>query len=158
MARPRKPTTLHLVQGTGRKHRMNPAEPQIAAYTPADVPPPPDHLGEYAAAAWRRLAPVLAGMGLLSPADELAFERLCGCVGEVHAANAALVGYGSDTYATVGTNGQALRRSHPEVAIRADADRRLKGWLSEMGLTPAARSRVSISDSAGIDPLARYFS
>jgi phage terminase small subunit len=42
-----------------------------------------------------------------------------------------------------------MLRSHPAVAIVADADRRYAMWLSKFGLTPSDRSRVSaaISDT-----------
>jgi phage terminase small subunit len=34
-------------------------------------------------------------------------------------------------------------RARPEVAMIADADRRIMMWMSKFGLTPADRSRVS---------------
>ena len=48
-------------------------------------------------------------------------------------------------------------RTRPEVAIRADADRRFRAYLVEFGLTPAARSKVKISDQKAKDPRARFF-
>jgi hypothetical protein len=40
----------------------------------------------------------------------------------------------------------------------ADADRRFKGWLTEFGLSPAARGKVKVIDGDGeADPLDKYF-
>src|SRR3712207_9351656 len=48
-----------------------------------------------------------------------------------------------------------FRSAHPAVALAADADRRLKSWLNEFGLTPASRSRVSASTEPDSNPLDR---
>lgn len=168
--RPRKPTTLKLVTGTEKPCRANPAEPQ-----PPPAPTgmaPPRHLSPRAVDAWHRLAPMLDAMGVLTVADELALERLCECYAELEEARASLArpvlasgkdgepveiaAAGQVTYVTHSANGSMVR-ARPEVAAIAEADRRLKGYLAEFGLTPSTRSRVKAEGGGERDPLDAYF-
>ena len=153
MARPRKPTVLHLVQGTARVGRHNPtAEP-----TPMrGIPDAPEYLTRMAAEAWRRLTPVLDTMGVLTIADAFALERLCECYSEIrqHAESVELEG---PTYQTKTVTGEHMTKANPAVAMRADADRRFAMYLGQFGLTPAARTKVSMTDGKQADPLERYF-
>jgi hypothetical protein len=48
-------------------------------------------------------------------------------------------------------------RARPEVALRADADMRLRAYLNDFGLMPAVRSKVQARGTAGSGPLDRYF-
>lgn len=165
MARPRKPTHLKLVQGNPGKRALPDAEPQPA---PATGEPPPG-LSPAALAAWDRLFALLGPMGVITEADADALVRLCECYAEIQAASESLArpmldkageeiaAAGSLTYVTYSANG-AMLRSRPEVAVRADAERRFQHWLSAFGLTPAARSKVSVpGGGAKRDPLAHYF-
>jgi P27 family predicted phage terminase small subunit len=47
------------------------------------------------------------------------------------------------TYETVNTGGSVMVRARPEVAQRSEAHRHLQSLLAELGLTPAARSKVT---------------
>jgi len=47
-----------------------------------------------------------------------------------------------------------MRRSRPEIADIADADRRFCMWLSRFGMTPADRSRVSAAMPESGNPFA----
>ena len=48
--------------------------------------------------------------------------------------------------------------SHPAVAVMQDADRRIKAWVAEFGMTPSARSRVKPCEERGTDAAEKYFS
>jgi P27 family predicted phage terminase small subunit len=72
---PRKPTHLKLLQGNPGKRRLNRNEPQPLK-APA-VPEPPGYLNGHAAAEWRRIAPELYHMGLLTIADETVLGVYC---------------------------------------------------------------------------------
>ena len=146
--RPRKPTHLKLVTGTLQNCRANKEEP-----TPQrGIPTAPAHLSAFAAAAWPHVSKVLDDMGVLSDADAIALEGLCEAYAELRRARAALQQLGSDTYETVGKDGNSMRRAYPEVAMMQDADRRLQSWLSKFGLTPADRSRVSSTKASNDNP------
>jgi P27 family predicted phage terminase small subunit len=102
------------------------------------------------------LAPMLDRMGVLTLADGFALERLCECYAEIreHQTTLALLG---STYDTKSVAGEPMTRARPEVAMRSDADRRFAAYLAQFGLTPAARTKVKVSDGAQADPLERYF-
>ncbi len=154
MARPRKPSHLKLVTGTARADRMNPNEPKPVAL--ADLAPPPS-MTTRATNAWRKLAPLLQRMGVLTEADTLALMQLCEAYAEILSARAALRDRGGPTYETTTVQGGRMVRTYPEVAMLADADRRFLQYLAAFGLTPASRSKVSANPDAGKDPLAEYF-
>lgn len=154
MARPRKPTHLKLVAGTARKDRLTPGEPKL----PPAALPCPEHLSSKARGAWDRVAPLLHRMGVLTEADALALEQLCGAYATILHCQAVLAEFGDLSYASAKPDGGTMRRPHPEVAILADADRRFRLYLTDFGLTPSSRSRVSVTAPGDPDNLAGYFS
>lgn len=166
MARPRKPLHLKLISGTVRPDRENPDAPTPAVGKP--VMPP--HLTGDARDAWTRFAALLDRMGVLSVADGMALERLCQCYAEIRAFERIIAAAGGPSYqppatdkhahALVGPDGAAIMglvRMRPEVSALADADRRFKSWLSEFGLTPAARGKVKTVEAVASDPADEYF-
>lgn len=165
MPTPKKPTRLKLVTGTYRADRATPNEPQPAR---ASAEPPPG-LSAGALAAWGRLFPVLHRMGVVTEADAAALARMCECCAEMQAATESLARpvldldgtevapAGSLTYTTRSASGGVMVRTRPEVAARAAAERRFQHWLTQFGLTPAARSRVSAVGEREKDPADEYF-
>jgi P27 family predicted phage terminase small subunit len=141
-----------LIQGNAGKRPLNGAEPQ----PPREIPPPPEHMTADGRLAWDRLAPMLGQMGVLTTADAIALERLCGCYGEVRRLQTILEIEGG-TYETKTVSGDFMIRARPERAMLGDADRRLRGYLIEFGLTPAARSKVRAEGGGKPDPLDSYF-
>ncbi|MDO9711981.1 phage terminase small subunit P27 family [Paracraurococcus lichenis] len=148
--RPRKPTEIKVVTGTLQNYRANPNEPKPDRL----VPMMPQHMSPHARAAWPYVCEVLDNMGVLTMADGIALEGLCEAYGDMRRGREALTRLGSDTYETVGKDGNAMRRAYPEVAMVQDADRRLQSWLSKFGLTPADRSRVSARAAQTDNPFA----
>lgn len=155
MGRPRKPTPLKVLEGTDRKDRANPREPKPTDLS-ADAAPP-GWLNEYGKQAWGDLLPVLRGMGVITIADPTAFALLCDALGEYITARAWVQEH-EDTYAVASQDGQLTWRKRPEVEIAQDAWRRAKTMLTEFGLTPAARSRVSGKTADPGDPLEKWMS
>lgn len=168
MARPKKPSHLKLVTGTERKSRVNSAEPK-----PTKAPRlAPAGLPDAVARAWRLYVPRLDRMGVLSDSDVPAVLALCHAHAEREAARAALAEDfltptgaviakgGVTTYATMSSTGGMMLRTRPEVALVADADRRVMAYLSQFGLTPASRSKVTSGgggDEKPGDPAAEFF-
>ena len=154
MARPRKPTALKVVGGTDRPGREVPDQPEPAPLLDLT---PPSHLSDNARACWARLAQMLADMGVLTVADLIGFERMCCTYAELQAADYAIEMLGDTTYETKSAKDGFMRRAHPEVAQRADAERRFLAYLSQFGLTPAARTKVSAPGAKKADALSRFF-
>lgn len=149
MGRPRKPTQLKVLEGTARKDRSNPAEP---------TPPvagvherPPVWLRASSRPWWRRIRPLLVQMQVMTGADPVALGLLCDALADYVAARKVIEVKGS-TFETVGDAGLMVRQ-RPEVYIAADAWRRSKLMMTEFGLTPASRAKVSAADVGSIDPL-----
>ena len=117
---------------------------------------------------------ILDEMGVLTRADVFAVEVLCEALADHRACGetirecaasaraAAKAGEESDFtadgryYRTINQAGGVMWRAHPAVALRADADRRVKAWCAEFGLTPSARSRI-VSNEGERDEIAQRF-
>lgn len=151
--RPRKPNHLHLVQGTNRASRHDLAN---APQPVADCPPSPDHLTPLAKEAWDRFVPLIYGMGILTTVDGAALERGCEAYAEIRETSRVLELEGF-TYQTKTITGEVMWRARPEFAQRADADRRFAAFLSQFGLTPAARTKVKVNNGPKNDPIDKYF-
>jgi P27 family predicted phage terminase small subunit len=72
---------------------------------------------------------------------------------EIEALSAVIDDLGR-TYSTTATSGDKLMRARPEVALRNEAMRHAQSLLSEFGLTPAARSKVSAGRPKETNPFA----
>ncbi|TVP11794.1 phage terminase small subunit P27 family [Shewanella sp. KCT] len=145
-----KPTELKLVTGNAGKRPLNENEPKPSS----DIPRMPSHLPPRAKAVWKRLCKLLSDMGVLTLADALALERLCDIYAEIIELQKDIAKNGR-TYESIrpmddvpgpGAMEQYLIKPNPAVGMLADADRRFKSYLVEFGLTPAARTKIQISN------------
>jgi len=148
------PSHLKLVRGNPGRRPLNAAEPKVKRARPSA----PEHMSDRGRETWGYVSGLLDRMGILSEVDAVALELLCEAYADYLAARAELKAFGSETYATETANGDKMYRSHPAVAQRNDADRRIRGWLAEFGMTPSARTRVKADgQSEQDDPAAAYF-
>jgi len=146
------PTALKIATGNPGKRAINRGDAKIKA----GIPQPPDDVPDDVRRAWFTLCPLLFSMGVLTPADAIALERLCYCYAEVRQLEAEIAEKGRNQ--EVETNsGDVMERQRPAVAQLADADRRLKSYLVEFGLTPAARSKVNVSEPEKPSNATNYF-
>jgi P27 family predicted phage terminase small subunit len=91
-------------------------------------------------------------MGVLSTADRTALALLCDALAAYVEAKVQVAEEGS-TYETENEAGSRMVRKHPAVEVGGDAARFAKTLLTEFGLTPAARAKVSRVESGTKDPL-----
>lgn len=116
MARPRKPTQLHVISGSAKKHpdrmREREGEPAVEGADLRDMEAP-DHLDRMHADLWNELRGHLHAR-VSSDQDAIAFEALVRLVMVMRLGNAAAADYA-----------------------------RLQAYLGEFGMTPASRSKVS---------------
>jgi P27 family predicted phage terminase small subunit len=148
--RPPKPTNLHIIQGTFEKSRHS--KRKDVAFTRLNkAPPAPEHLSYAAAEEWRRLAPILVGNGIMSALDTFALERLCDTLVEIQELR-AIIAKNGHTYG----NGDLLK-ANPAVAMLSDADRRLLSWLTQFGLTPSSRTKITpLPEAKPVNPIDRF--
>lgn len=153
----RKPTPSHLklVKGNPGRRPMNAQEPKPSRSRPSA----PAHMSDKARETWGYVSGLLDRMGILTDIDAVAVEVLCEAYADFLAARAMLKAFGSNYYTTINEAGSEMHRVHPAVADVKDADRRIRAWLAEFGMTPSARSRVKTNgeEDDQADPAAAYF-
>jgi P27 family predicted phage terminase small subunit len=147
------PTAIKKALGNPGRRPLNRSESK----SDQEIPPAPKHLSQKARKTWDRVSVILNDMGVLTIADGIALEMLCEAYADYLLARDELEAFGSNFYETVNAQGGVMHRAHPAVAVMQDADRRIRAWLSEFGITPSARSRGKIDPPAEPDPADRYF-
>jgi P27 family predicted phage terminase small subunit len=128
-----KPTRLKALEGTLRSDRRNPNEPE----TKPAIPRCPTHLGSEAKREWRRLAPQLARLGLLSKIDREALALFCQAWARWVEAEEALKRYG---VMVKSPNGFPMQS--PYLAVANKAMEQMRALLAEFGMSPSSRTRV----------------
>ena len=132
-----KPVHLKALEGNPGKRPLkgDNAKPRSVA------PDCPDWLSAEAKAEWKRLAPELERLGLLTLLDRAAFSCYCQSFGHWVQAQRVLREHGM-MYVTA--SGRV--RERPEVAIAGSSLKLMRAFAVEFGLTPSSRSRFSLPD------------
>lgn len=123
MPRRRTPNHLKIVRNTAQPVRMRPEELAFAPIT-GDIQPP-DWLEVHAMKEWKRIVPILQRKRVLSEADLSALAMMCMLHGKI------------------------VKASIGGVEVHAADTAQLRLYLSEFGLTPAARTRVAAQSGNG---------
>ena len=144
-----KPTNLKIVTGNPGKRPLNDREPKPKAA----IPESPSHLSRRAKAEWRRVSKELKTLGLLTRLDRAALAAYC-------EAWATWV----EASEKVQETGRVIRAPsgypviNPYVSIANKALNQMYRFMTEFGMTPASRSRLSVSaDEERTDPAEKYF-
>ena len=128
-----KPTAIRQLEGNRGKRAWNHDEPM----PPDALPRCPEHLSEVARREWRRVARTLHAMGVLTSIDRAALAAYCQAYGRWVEAEEKL----KETPALYKTASGYVQQS-PWLTI-ANKQLELMGrYMTELGMTPAARSRV----------------
>ena len=149
-----RPTPTPLLQLRGsRRGSANPNEPQPIGYS--EPPPPPAWLLDNAQREWSRVVAALIVCRVLRPVDEQVLAAYCQAYARWREADEWLTENGSTVVLRDKDGLVKYVQQVPQVAIsRAERTAMLKA-AAELGLTPAARSRVraDFTDEAPADPL-----
>lgn len=140
MARGRKPlpSKLKLLRGNPGKRPINENEPKPEAAIP-DIPP---ELDAVAAAEWERVCPELAAIGVLTKLDRSALSAYCQSWSQwLHAIEKM------KTHGPVVKAPSGFPIQNPYFAIANSALKQMKAFLTEFGMTPSSRSRISVGDN-----------
>jgi P27 family predicted phage terminase small subunit len=140
------PTHLKLLRGNPGGRPLNRNEPQPP---PVETTEPPDYLIGHAADEWRRIAPGLRALGLLTALD-------------IHVLAAFCVSYGrwretEEVIADLRKQESVLSslivegRINPLVKLSHLMAREMLRYAGEFGFTPATRSRISLGISCDDD-------
>jgi P27 family predicted phage terminase small subunit len=123
---------------------LNLQEPVYAPGTPEK----PAWLNRDAAGEWDRLVALLREGRVLTTADGGILTACCLAFSELKTNELAIQQYQSDAYKTTDQLGNVLWKTRPEAVRREVARRQYVSFLSEIGQTPASRSKVkSLSPS-----------
>ena len=145
-----KPTALKLLEGNPGKRPLNDREP---------VPPRatlkcPAWLLPEAKKEWKRLAPALEAMGVLTMADLTAFAGYCQAYARWKEAEEFITQHG-----TIFKTPSGYVQQVPQVSIAQQNLKIMQSFCSEFGLTPATRARIiagaGSEDGASEDPMER---
>jgi len=152
---PKTPTVVRLLRGNPGHRPINRNEPQPTR--PAAVPEPPEYLLPYAIDEWRRLAPELYHMRLLTVLDLTLFAVYCQNYARWRLAEETLATMAARDPRTHGllirtTDGNARR--NPLVKIAADAAADMVTYASQFGMGAAARARISAG--IGFEPPSKF--
>jgi P27 family predicted phage terminase small subunit len=155
-----KPTHLKLLEGEVNKHRINFDEPKP---TP-EAPKCPVWLSKEGRKEWKRLAPEMERLGLLTKADFAMFAAYCSAVGKLAWAEREIKkrrNYElkkiktqnlkeSEVPTTGGMVDQAETKKGyttlPAVWIYNKSLEQIRSFGSEFGLSPSSRTRIKTSD------------
>ena len=148
---PRTPKKILEMRGSWlAKKRQNEPEPT------AGIPEPPGHLSEEVRVIYYDFAKIINEMQVLTLADKAGLMALAETYKERIRAQAVIDKQGL-TLKEKKEWGWVYYKN-PMVPILQDADRRLRFWLCEFGLTPASRTRVKLNarDKGKEHPAAKY--
>lgn len=145
---PAKPTAQKRREGTYRKDRAPTREPAPTA----GVPPCPPGISTDldARGCWERLVPELTRLKLLTLLDGPALEGLCRAYAVAVKADRKLRQHGVIVKTPWGL------QQNPAVTISRSAWAEVRRFAAEFGLSPAARSRVSVPKGSEADPAEQF--
>lgn len=152
------PTTLKLLNGNPGRRPLNDREPQ---FTPAGVKPPA-WLTRRAKVEWKRVAPELQAMGMLTTVDQAALASFCTAVSDVEEytrlinregrmVRIPLVKRNGDPVTDAAGNVMFVSKPHPALKWLAEAHRQVRAFAAEFGFSPAQRSRVKAGPGVNED-------
>ncbi len=153
----RKHPAIKLVTGNPGKRPIRDCTSRVQP----SLPSPPDFLSKEALAEWRRVAPQLHDAGVITTLDRAALAAYCQAYGrwkQAESALAAMASSDSHQALTVQTsNGTTIPNPLVGIANKAKAD--AMRHAAELGMTPAARSRVEPlpPDNDDDDPANEFF-
>ena len=130
------PSSLKQLQGNPGKRPLNDHEPKPRAVLPRCPP----HLSEEAKKEWRRVSRMLHQLGLLTEADVTALALYCQVYGRWIEAEKKLASFGM----LIKTPNDLPMQS-PYLSIANRCFDQLKSMLTEFGMTPSSRSRLSVA-------------
>ena len=128
-----KPTALKKLEGNPGKRPLNTMEP-----TPPNVSIHcPQYLLPDARKEWKRLAPILIQMGLLTAADVVPFAAYCTAFARWKEAEEEISRHGS-----IYKDDDGRIRPNPFIAIANQQMREIKSFAADFGLTPSNRAAM----------------
>jgi P27 family predicted phage terminase small subunit len=134
-----RPTKMKLLEGNPGRRPLPEGEPMPAVAF--NVPDPPSHLTISAKLEWVNISDKLHRIGLLTEIDCAALALYCQAYGRWVDAEAAMIQGGM---VVVTSNGNPIH--NPYLGIANTAMRDCHTYLTEFGMTPSSRSKVTAAE------------
>lgn len=143
--RPRKPTALHELQGTGQKSRMNGLEPVLANR----LPDRPSWIEDdkLASGLYDQVVQYVHNMGIATEVDGLALSILADQL-SIYIEMRSKIREEGTIIEVVGSQGQVKKIPHPCLGQMQATVTTVHRFLREYGLTASSRPNVSTIDKA----------
>lgn len=141
-----KPTAMKLLEGNPGKRPLNKQEP----VPPSGQAKCPSWLLPEAKKEWRRLAPSLEAMGVLTMVDQTAFAGYCQAYARWREAEEFIAQHG-----TIFKTPSGYVQQVPQVSIAQQNLKIMQSFLPEFGMTASSRARLVTGEGsmASDDPM-----
>jgi P27 family predicted phage terminase small subunit len=140
---------MKLLEGNPGKRAINKAEPKPQA----KIPSCPRHLSKEARKEWRRISKELLQLGLLTTVDRAALAAYCQAWAHWVEAVEAMA---EVDFTMVATTDKGYQHVSPWFGVANIALKQMRAFLTEFGLTPASRSRVTVAKPEEKDPYSEF--
>lgn len=147
--RPPKPTKLKELTGNPGKRALNKDEPK----PPQRKPSCPKHLVGEARKEWDRMSKQLFELGLLTEVDRAALAGYCQAWARWVQAEEEM---GKKEFKMISLTDSGYPVVSPWMGIATQAMKQMLRFLTEFGMTPASRSRVTVNKEAEADPYEEF--
>lgn len=136
MANRPKPSALKALNGNPGKRAFNKNEPKPEVTEPEM----PKGMSTFARREWKRVVPLLLELGMLTNLDRAVLEGYCEAYGESKQAQKIIRRFGLTV-----VNSRGDVKPHPAVGIRDKAQKRMKSFAIELGLSVPSRTRFNVA-------------
>lgn len=137
----KKPTQLRVLEGNRGHQKKNKKEPS----PDPKIPTCPKQLGRSAKAEWRRVAPAMYKLGLLTQVDRAAMAAYCDAYGRWIDAQTEIKEHG-----TIIESQNGFPIQSPYLNVASGAWKQMLAALREFGMTPASRASI---EADPVDPM-----
>lgn len=144
-----KPTALKELAGNPGKRALNKAEPK----PPAKRPPCPPHIQGEARREWNRITRQLVDLGVLTQVDRAALAAYCQCWERWVQAEAEMR---QPDFRMITTTDNGYPVVSPWLNVANNAMKQMLRYLTEFGMTPSSRSRVTVAAPEETDPYEEF--
>lgn len=151
--RKRIPTNLHILHGNPGKRPLNDQEPDFELVT--ETPKPPKLLGRIGRRVWRKKAPGLVRLGLLTEQDLEAFADYCIACERVEEAQLWIKKHGTK-FPVYDKNGKVKDfKTFPEVYQLNNFMAQKKSLGALFGFSPSDRTKIRVEKPKSSNPFGR---
>ncbi|MGR3892993.1 phage terminase small subunit P27 family [Pseudomonas sp. 1176_21] len=136
MGRHAKPVALKVLQGNPGKRRLDKNAPAPAPL--AEVPDPPEWLGDWGVEIWHVVAPWLTHAGIMARTDTHNLAAFCAAYHRWRTAEAEVA-----TAGVTVTDKKGVMKKNPACTVINESLRQMASFGGALGLDPASRARLT---------------